>query len=215
MYIGEIIKRFREENGITQQIFANNCGVSKSYISLLESGKSSRSNEPIIPSIEVARRIANYMNISIDGLFDSIDGNQPVSLLNEPKAVSIPVLGRVPAGIPLEAIECILDYEEIPVEMARNGEFFALQIEGDSMSPRILDGDVVIVQKQPVVESGDVAIVMVNGDDATCKRVMHHENGLSLVSNNPAYPPRYFTAHEVEKMPIQIIGKVVELRGKF
>ncbi|MEA5049755.1 MAG: XRE family transcriptional regulator [Eubacteriales bacterium] len=215
MNIGEIIKRFRDKNGITQQTFADNCGVSKSYISLLESGKSSRSSEPIIPSIDVAHRMANYMNISIDSLFDSVDGKQPVSLLNEPIAESIPVLGRVPAGIPLEAIECIIDYEEIPVEMARTGEFFGLQIEGDSMAPRILDGDVVIVRKQPTIESGDIAIVMVNGDDATCKRVMYHENGLSLVSNNPAYQPRYFTAQEVEKMPIQIIGKVVELRGKF
>jgi len=215
MNIGEMIKRFRDKNGVTQQTFADNCGVSKSYVSLLESGKSTRSKEPIIPSIEVAHRMANYMKISIDSLFDSVDGKQPVSLLEEPRAIAIPVLGFVPAGVPFEAIECIIDYEEIPVEMARTGEFFGLQIKGDSMAPRIVDGDVVIVKKQPTIESGDIAIIMVNGDDATCKRVLYHESGLSLISNNPAYPPSYFTAQEMERIPIQVIGKVVELRGKF
>ena len=215
MRIGEMIKRFRDENGITQQTFADHCEVSKSYVSLLESGKSTRSDEPIIPSIEVAHRIASYMKISIDSLFDSDGGKQSIPPINEPRAVKIPVLGQVPAGVPFEAIECIIDYEEIPIEMARSGEHFGLQIKGDSMAPRILDGDVVIVRKQPTVESGDVAIIMVNGDDATCKRIMYHENGLSLVSINPAFQPRYFTAQEVERLPIQVIGKVVELRGKF
>ena len=216
MNIGDIIKRYREEHDITQQVFADACGVSKSYISLLESKKSSRSNEPIVPSIDVAYRMANFMKISIDDLFESVDGKQPISLAASPvHPITIPILGRVPAGIPLEAIECIIDYEEISEEMSHTGEFFGLQIKGDSMTPRILDGDIVIVRKQSAAETGDVAIIMVNGDDATCKRIVHHENGLSLIAFNSTYPPRFFTAQEVETLPVQIIGKVVELRGKF
>lgn len=180
-------------------------GVTRQTLSRYETGVINN-----IPS-DMIERIASALNATPAQLMGWDKEDTPTNTAG----VLVPVLGRVPAGIPLEAIECIIDYEEIPDEMARTGEFFGLQIEGDSMAPRILNGDVVIVRKQPTVETGDIAIVMVNGDDATCKRVMHHENGLSLVSNNPAYPPRYFTAREVEKMPIQIIGKVVELRGKF
>ncbi|MFV0398461.1 MAG: LexA family protein, partial [Bacteroidales bacterium] len=126
-----------------------------------------------------------------------------------------PVLGHVHAGIPIEAIENILDYEEISPAMASTGEYFALRIAGSSMEPRICDGDVVIVRKQSDIESGEVAIVMVNGCDATCKKVVKHENGLSLVSFNAVYEPKFFTNDEILSMPITILGRVEELRGKF
>ena len=94
------------------------------------------------------------------------------------KGIKIPVLGRVPAGVPIEAVEDIIDYEEIPVEMAKDGEFFGLQIKGDSMEPRICEGDVVIVRKQDDAESGDLVIAMINGDEATCKRLMKYSDGI-------------------------------------
>ena len=83
------------------------------------------------------------------------------------------------------------------------------------MSPRFLRGDVVIVKRQEDVESGEIAIVCVNGEDATCKKVLKHDNGISLVSLNPLYEPRFFTEEEINSMPISILGKVVELRGKL
>ncbi len=137
---------------------------------------------------------------------------------NSPKvhsAVKIPVLGNVAAGIPIEAVENIIDYEEIPEEMAMTGEFFALRIKGDSMEPKISDGDIVVVRKQDNVDSGNIAIVLVNGDDATCKKFVRHENGVSLVSSNPAYSPMFYTNDEIEKKPVRILGRVVELRAKF
>lgn len=91
------------------------------------------------------------------------------------RGVRIPVLGRVVAGIPIEAVEEILDYEEITPELAATGEFFALKIRGHSMEPRMMEGDVVIVRKQEDVESGDVAIVLVNGNEATVKRVKNRK----------------------------------------
>lgn len=216
MFVGDLIKEYRISHGLTQQAFADACGVSKSYISLLESGKSSRSSSsPIIPSIEVANRIASAMGMNMDELFGYTDGSQRVSLLVPPSSVQVPVLGRVAAGIPLEAVECVLDYEEIPAELARTGEFFGLQIKGDSMSPRILEGDVVIVRKQETCDTGDIAIVLVDGADATCKRVVFHESGLSLIGLNPGFAPRFYTQQEIETLPVQIIGKVVELRGKL
>ncbi len=134
---------------------------------------------------------------------------------NFKKGIKIPVLGRVPAGVPIEAVEDIIDYEEIPVEMAKDGEFFGLQIKGDSMEPRICEGDVVIVRKQDDAESGDLVIAMINGDEATCKRLMKYSDGIRLMPSNPTYEPLYFSNKEIEEKPVKIIGRVVENRQKY
>ena len=132
------------------------------------------------------------------------------------RGVRIPVLGRVVAGIPIEAVEEILDYEEITPELAATGEFFALQVKGESMEPTLRDGDVVIVKKQPTVDSGDIAIVLVNGNDATVKEIKESAAGITLIGHNVAvYTPQFYSNADIEKLPVQVIGKVVEMRRKF
>lgn len=130
-------------------------------------------------------------------------------------AVRIPVLGRVAAGIPLEMVEDVIDWEEIDDATAKQGTIFALSIKGDSMEPRIVNGDVVIVRQQDDAESGEIVIVSVNGDDATCKRLRKYKDGIELVPSNPAYPPLYFSNEDIITKPVKILGKVIELRGKF
>ena len=131
------------------------------------------------------------------------------------KAFKIPVLGDVAAGIPIEAVESILDYEEIDEELASKGEFFGLRIKGNSMAPRIQSGDVVIVRVQSDAESGDIVIAKVNGDNACCKRLLKHADGITLLSFNQDYEPLSFNKQDIVSLPVSIIGKVVELRGKF
>ena len=131
------------------------------------------------------------------------------------KGIKIPVLGDVAAGVPIDAITDIIDYEEISEEMAKTGEFFGLRIKGDSMSPRIMEGDIVIVQKTSTVNSGELAVVLVNSEAATVKKYIRHDNGISLISFNSSYEPMFFTASEIESLPVSIIGKVVESRAKF
>ena len=100
--------------------------------------------------------------------------------------------------------------------MIRDGsEYFALQIKGQSMEPKISDGDVVIVRKQPDVDSGQIAIVCVNGDHATCKKVMKQQSGILLQPLNPAYEATFYSTEDIENIPITILGRVVELRAKF
>ncbi|MBE5937716.1 MAG: helix-turn-helix domain-containing protein [Lachnospiraceae bacterium] len=130
-------------------------------------------------------------------------------------SVIIPVLGRVAAGVPIEAVENIIDTEEITIEMAKTGEFFGLKIKGDSMEPRICDGDVVIVRKQEDADNGDVVIALVNGNDAVCKRLSKYAGGISLFSLNPKYEPMMYTEQDTNTIPVKIIGRVMELRGKF
>ena len=197
------ISELRKKYGYSQQKLAKILNVHQTAISQWETGRTT-------PDIETAMTMARLFQVSVEYLLDEECETQ-----EKRNSVVIPVLGTVPAGIPLEAIEEVLDYEEITEDMARNGKYIALQIKGDSMLPTICNGDVVIVRLQPDVESGETAIVMVNGDDATCKKVVKHTSGITLVPNNPAYDPRFFTNEEISSTPIRILGKVVELRRKF
>ena len=143
-------------------------------------------------------------------------GWDEISSLNTKKrGVSINILGRVAAGIPIEAVENIIDTEEITEDLARTGDFFGLQIHGDSMMPSICDGDIVIVRQQETAETGDIVIATVNGTDATCKRLRKYKDGIELIANNPTYAPMDFSNQEIVEKPVKIIGKVVELRRKF
>ena len=162
------------------------------------------------PRIDKIELMANYFGISKADLVE-----EHMSDKKRTRGVVINVFGRVAAGIPLEMVEDIIDTEEISEELARTGEFFGLQIHGDSMEPRICDGDVVIVRQQDDAESGDIVIATVNGDEATCKRLRKYRDGIELISNNPSYDPMFFSNEEILSKPIKIIGKVIELRGKF
>lgn len=215
--IGDLIREYRQSHGLSMEEFGRRAGLSKAYISLIERGKNTRSNKPIVPSIDTMKAIADGLEMDLDVLLRSIDPSQKIKINStHPKGIQIPVLGRVVAGVPLEAVEEILDYEEITPELAATGEFFALQIRGRSMEPRMLEGDVVIVRKQDDVESGDIAIVLVNGDEATVKKIKKMSTGITLIATNTSvYEPHFYSNEEIEALPVQILGKVVELRGKF
>lgn len=201
--IGKRIREKREAIGMTQEELASKLGYkNKSSIAKIETG-----TNDIIQSKVV--EFANVLDTTVAYLM-GWDNPTPSR-----KGVVVNVLGRVAAGIPLEAIEDIIDTEEISEEMAKTGDFFGLQINGDSMEPKFSKGDVVIVRKQDDAESGDIVIAMVNGDDATCKRLKKYQEGIALISTNPAYNPMYFSNKEIEEKPVRIIGKVVELRAKF
>lgn len=131
------------------------------------------------------------------------------------RGMQIPVLGEVAAGQPIFAEEKYIDYEEISEKMSKSGTFFGLRIKGDSMSPRISEGDTVIVRQQDDAESGDVVIVLINGETATCKRLMKYAEGITLLSFNPTYEPMTFSNKEILEKPVKIIGKVVENRQKY
>lgn len=135
----------------------------------------------------------------------------------ERSVVQIKVYGTIPAGIPVEAVEDIIDTEEIPASwLCGDREYFALQVHGDSMYPQYLEGDVVIFLKTDTCETGDDCVVYVNGQDATLKRIKRYEDGsLSLCPLNTSYSPCTFTAKQVQELPVTIGGVAVELRRKF
>lgn len=196
------IKELRASNGIKQAELAAAVNVSQAALSGYE-------NEKYEADIETYKAIADYFNVRLDYLLGTDD-------IPSADVVRIPVLGSVPAGIPIEAIEDVIDWEELPAAMCSGSkEYFALQVQGDSMWPDYLPGDVVIVLRTPVCDSGDDCIVYVNGYDATLKQVVFNDDGsLTLYPRNQNYAPRTFTREETENMPISIAGVVVELRRK-
>ena len=194
------IKSLRAARGMTQAQLASLCGVHQTAVSQWEKGRTDPDKNSIITLSEI-------FNVSADTIMGLEQRNEKKNL--------IPVLGYVRAGIPIEAVQEILDYEEISESMAASGEHFALRVTGDSMEPRICDGDVVIVRRQSDVDSGDIAVVLVNSMDATIKKIIKKGTSISLVPFNPNYDVTIFTAQEIASLPVTIVGKVVELRGKF
>ena len=194
----EELKRLRNQKGLSQEELGKKIGVSKSTIAMWEAGR----REP--KDYETLEIIADFFNV-----------NMEVLLNGRLSPIKIPVLGRVIAGVPIEAVEEILDYEEISRAMAKQGDFFALQVKGDSMEPKFSAGDVVIVRKQEDVDSGDIAIVLVNGNEATVKKIKKFPGGINLVPSNSNYEVTTYTNEQIETLPVRIIGKVVELRAKF
>lgn len=219
MTVGERIKKIRNKIGMSQVDFADKINVSKQTLYKYENNIITN-----IPSdkIEAAAQLGNvtpsylmgWEPISDEEIGDVFYENMQKPLPKK-HGVLIKVLGRVAAGIPIEAVEDVIDNEEISETLAKTGDFFALQIHGDSMEPRMCEGDVVIVRQQDDAESGDIVIAMINGDDATCKRLRKYRDGIELISNNPSYEPMFFSNDEIISKPVKIIGKVVELRGKF
>lgn len=164
-----------------------------------------------LPRMDKVQLLADYLGVLKSDLIE----DKSIGSSNSTNGIEIPVLGRVAAGIPITATEYIIDTEEISQAMAADGDYFALQIKGDSMEPKISNGDVVIVRKQSDADDGDLVIALVNGDDAVCKRLKKYEEGIALLSNNPAYNPMYFSNKDIVDKPVSIIGKVKELRAKF
>lgn len=206
MDAGKRIKELRIKCGLSQTELANKIDITKQLLYKYENG--------IITNIP-----SDKIELLAKELYSSpayIMGWEKENTTKiKPKGIKIPVLGEVAAGVPIDAVEDILDYEEIPISLAETGEFFGLRIKGDSMAPRIIEGDVVIVRQQSDADSGDVVIVLINGDSATCKKLMKYDGGISLISFNPIYDPMNFSKKEIVEKPVVIIGKVIENRQKY
>lgn len=198
-------KECREKRGYSQQQLCIMLGLKGSSVSNWESGKTK-------PNRNNLQRLARLYGVSMDYLLGEEEKDKTAE---SSKALRVPVLGSIPAGVPIEAIEDILDWEEVPADWGRGGkEYFALKVRGLSMYPRYEDGDVVIFRRQDTCESGQDCAVMVNGDEATFKRVKLTDGGVMLQAINPDYESYMYSNAEWQEKNGQILGVVVELRRK-
>jgi len=201
MGLAENIKNIRAKHDLSQIELGKIAGVTDKAVSTWENGTA----EPRMGAIQ---RMADYFGVTKSSIIE----DQTPSNSN---AVRVPVYGTVPAGIPVEAIENIIDYEEIPREMTAGGkEYFGLRVKGDSMIPDFHDGDTVLLMRQSDCENGQVAVACVNGNDATLKKIIKQEDAIILQPLNHAYEPMIYRTND-EDNPVTILGIVVEIRRKY
>lgn len=197
------LEALRKNKNLSQYDLAKKLNISQQRISAYERGKRE-------PDIETLKTFADFFNCSVDYLL-----GKEVPIIKETRSSIVLVYGTIPAGVPMEMIEDIIDTEEIDANMLKGGkQYFGLKIKGNSMFPEYLEGDTIICEKVENCENGQDCVVMVNGNDGTFKRVFKNENGIILQPLNPQFQPMIYSNGQIEKMPIKIIGKVVELRRK-
>lgn len=169
---------------------------------------------PSSPDIDMITKIADYFGVRIDTLVDDApyDVDDKIDKVLETKEF-INVLGKVPAGVPYEAIEDIqpLDYELIPRKwMVGDRKYFALKLDGDSMAPEYQDGDTVVFLKSSTCESGSLCCIRIGNTDATFKKVVIEKDGIRVIPLNPnnksKYKEHFYSREQIESLPVEIIG---------
>lgn len=199
------LKYLRTERGENLEKVAEYLNVSIQTISNYENEKRDMTPDTII-------KLAEYFGVSTDYILGKSDNR------NNNIAVSkIPILGTVKAGYDWLAEENIVDYITLKENIPNVGEYYALRITGDSMLPLLAEGDLVIVHDQDDVESGQTAVVLINGEEATVKKVVKTNDGIELHAMNPYYPVKKFTFEDMQRIPVKIIGRVKEakIKGAF
>lgn len=214
MILGDLIKEYRREHGYSMDQFAKMSGLSKAYISILERNVNPVNNKPVIPSLETIKAVAQAINMDFNDVIAVLDGNQPVSLKDEPeippgfepmpKMKKVPLIGAIACGEPITAMENREGEIDVPEDISCD---FALRCKGNSMiGAGIHDGDAVYIRIQPEVENGQIVAVRI-GDEATLKRVYLHTDYIELRPENPDYESIIRRREEMNDVHIE--GKAV------
>lgn len=220
MGFNERLKELRTNRSMTQEQLANIINLSTGTIASLENGRRQ-------PSYDVLLRLASFFDVSIDYLVGKSDipylqerGGNARLIRTDPldgqRIMRVPILGTIRGGEPIYTDENILGYIDYPVpNSTQDKDYIALEVTGDSMTPTIPEGSVVIVKLQPTCENNDICAVRINEDEATIKRVKIYPDGLFLIPSNPAYTPKFYTKKDIDNLPISIIGVVKSFSFKF
>lgn len=198
----DVLLTQRVRAGLSRRKVADALGVSVSAVNMWEQGERTPKPESLV-------KLAELYGVNVSVLLGAEEPDTHVG------SIAIPVLGEVAAGYPMFATENILDYEDISAALATQGEYFALRIKGDSMLPRMREGDVVIVRRQPSADDGQTVVVLVNGESATVKKLQTRPDGIMLIPSNPDFSPLFYSSKAVQSLPVTILGVVVELRAKY
>lgn len=213
--LGKYLKKLRNDKYLSLREVNHITDISYSHLNMIENGK--RNVTPALLRVLADLYCVNYLDLyEKAGYIDLIENERKQEILTplqNIEKIKIPVLGKVKAGYNYLVEENVVGYESID-DVSNPEEYYALQVTGDSMEPLFSDGDIAIVHKQDDFESGNTCIVLINGDEATVKKVVRMEDGIDLIAMNPYYPVRHFSSEDMKKIPVKIIGKVVEARKR-
>lgn len=170
-------------------------------------------NANIYPRIDKIEILANYFDIKKS---DLVERREKVDKLGNP-VKEVPLLGIVKAGYDYLAQENWVGMVDVDANLVKdNSEYFALKVHGDSMSPTLIENDIVIIKKQDDFETGDIVVAIINGDEATIKKGKKTDNSIILLQPlNNNYEPLIFTNNEMKTIPVKIIGIVKQLKRDF
>ncbi len=207
MNMGERLKELRLKKGATQEEVGKIINVTKPTIMKYEKGLVENLKRS---SIE---KLAKYFDVAPSYLM-CLDENE-IDCLGNP-VTSIPILGTVKAGYDYLAQENWIGTIDVETSLVGNGnEYFALKVHGDSMSPVLIEDDIVIIKKQNDFENGDIVVAIINGNEATIKKGKKSDSSILLQPLNSAYEPLIFTKVEMKTIPVTIIGIVKQLKREF
>ena len=218
MTLGEIIKDYRETYDTTMDAFARFSVLTTGSSSLLDKNENPRTKLPIMPTTKTLTCVAKAMSVSVAELMDQLnhDANILKDAIPVDKMVLIPITGQVRAGYGGLALECDMGYETVDAATLRGynkDDFFYLKVKGDSMEPRLYEGDLVLIRRQTSIDNGSYGVVTIDDEEGVVKIVQYDKDSITLISQNHNYPPRKFTGADVQR--IRVIGKVIESKSKF
>ena len=220
MKLNDLIKKYRTTHKLSLRAFAKKSGLSYGYIYMLEKNINPKTQKPIKPTLEAIKGVAYGLDISVDDLLKMLDDDQEFIIntdntyYNDVK--QIPLLGKIAAGYPTTMFADVIDYIDIPADMARgNKKLFALKTKGKSMEPNFIEGDILIFEKTEDCENGQFCAVAVNGDDATFKKVTKTDSGIMLQPLNPTFETKFYTNDQIDSLPVTIIGVLKQIRRNF
>ena len=201
--LGNNIRHLREQKGLDQQQLSEILNVPRSTLACWE-------NNIRTPKLEQIVKIAEFFKTNLDIIYADFDNASPLDITVDNNYIKIPVLGVIKAGIPIEAQQNILEYIDVPKSWTKGGkQLFGLRISGDSMFPKYNENDTVVFEKNNDFQSanGKDCAVMVNGDDATFKKILLNDDGITLIPYNAgAYELMMYSNKDIEEKPIRIIG---------
>lgn len=202
------LRELRKNNNLTMKELGKRMNLAESTISLYENGQRE-------PDLSTLQKLAEFFNVTVDYLMGRDFDHNVRGVQLERSVVKIPVYGTIPAGVPIEMIAdtYIEDEEEIPADWLKGGNrYFCLKVKGESMMPKFEDGDTLILKQQDDCNSGDYCAISINCTECTFKKVIKHDNGITLQPLNPSFEPMFFSNREISEKPITILGVVKEIR---
>lgn len=206
---GERIRQLRREHGMTQEDLGKLLGIQKAAVNKYESGR--------VQNIKRATliKLAQILETTPEDLLGwSADMPKNIETLEETDMTPVPIIGRVAAGLSCVAENDIVGYENVTSsELTPNEQYAFLRVQGDSMYPIFIEGDLVLIRIQPSVDSGSYAVVTIDDADGVIKRVVYGKSFIELQSVNPMYAPRRFEGADVQR--IRVFGLVKEIKRKF
>ena len=204
--VGNYIRQLRNKKGLTQEQLGEMIGVQKAAVQKWENGSVQNLKRATI------KKLAEIFDVSPASFVKDDDIPEPSNIAGviDSGIYNIPVFESVSAGFGAYASNDIVDYIPTVIKNPADVEdTIAIRVRGDSMYPKIEDGDIIVIRRQTVVDSGDIGVVLLDGDEGLVKKIVYGNGWIELVSINPEYKIKRYDGSDV--LRLRVVGKVKQI----